>query len=165
MARTVPASIEAAAAQRITRPGYLVLIEFSTPLRLSSRNDQSYGGYTWTGGRIGKVDAGEGGGSLELMNADLAMSALILNEGMADRPVSVWEFHTDNPTDVVQVFSGVGDSSEIGMDRVKVRLAPENRRTLYSPRRFVNAGSGFNTLAPAGTRIVWGGQAFVLERR
>lgn len=165
MARTVPASITTAAAQRITRPGYLVLIEFSTPLRLSSRNDQSYAGYTWTGGRLGKVDAGEGGGSIELMNGDLAMSALVLNEGMADRPVTVWEFHADNPADAVRIFSGVGDSSEIGKDRVKVRLAPENRRTMYSPRRFINKASGFNTLAPAGTRIVWGGQAFILERR
>lgn len=165
MAKTLAASIATATGQRITTPGYLVQIDFSTPLRLSSRGDQSWNDYTWTRGRLGKVDAGEGGGSIELLNADLAMSALVLNEGLADRAVTVWAFYADNPTDVEQVFAGVADSTEIGSERVRTRLLPENRATQYSPRRFINAAAGFNTLMPAGTRITWGGQTFVLERR
>lgn len=164
MAKTLAASLVTDTAKRITTPGYLVEINFTSPLRLSTRADQSYGGYSWTGGRLGKVDAGEGGGSLELLNADLAMSALVLGEGLADRAVTVWAFYADNPTDVEQVFAGVADSSEIAVDRVRVRLVPENRRTMYSPRRFINSAAGFNTLAPAGTRVSWGGQTFVLER-
>lgn len=164
MAKTLAASIAAATGQRITTPGYLVQIDFSTPLRLSSRGDQSWSGYTWTRGRLGKVDAGEGGGSIELMNGDLAMSALVLNEGLADRAVTVWAFYGDNPADAEQVFSGVADASDIGPDLVRARLLPDGRATQYSPRRFINAASGFNTLMPAGTRVTWGGQTFVLER-
>ena len=39
----------------ITTPAYFVQLDFSTVLRLSSRGDQTYNGYTWTGGRLGKV--------------------------------------------------------------------------------------------------------------
>ena len=164
MAKTLAASIATATGQRVTTPGYLVQIDFSTVLRLSTRGDQSYGGYTWTAGRLGKVDAGEGGGSIELLNGDLAMSALVLNEGLAGRAVTVWAFYADNPTDVEQVFAGVADASDIGQAVVRTRLLPEGRNTQYSPRRFINAASGFNTLMPAGTRLTWGGQTFVLER-
>jgi len=164
MAKTLAASLVTATGKTITTPGYLIEIDFATPLRLSSRGDQSHDGNTWTGGRLGQVQVGEEGGQIELMNGDLAMSALILNEGIADRAVSIWKFYDSNPTDVVAVFSGVGDGVEIGIDRVRVKLAPENRRTQYSPRRFIGAATGFTQLIPAGTRITWGGQTYILER-
>lgn len=164
MAKTLASSLVTDTAKRITTPGYLVQMDFDTPLRLSTRGDQSYGGYSWTGGRLGEVKISADGGQIEMMNSDLAAGALILNEGAADRAISVWAFYADNPEDVVQVFAGVGDSSEVAGDRVRVKLVAENRRTLYSPRRFIGAATGFNRLIPAGTRISWGGQTYILER-
>lgn len=164
MSKVLAPSITSAAGQRVTTPGFLVEIGFAFPLRLSTRGDQSWAGAVWTGGRLGKVDAGEGGGSLELLNSDLAMSALVLNEGLADRAVAVWAFYGDNPVDAEPVFAGVADASDIGAERVRVRLLPGGRATEHSPRRFINAASGFSTLAPTGTRVSWGGQTYVLER-
>ncbi len=149
----------------ITTPAYFVQLDFSTVLRLSSRGDQTWGGYTWTGGRLGKVQINNNGGQVELINTDLVASALTLNEGVADRAVSIWSFDGDTPASPTLIFSGVGDKLEIGADRVRVTLTTENRRTLYSPRRFINAVSGFNHLLPAGKSVTWAGQTYLLERK
>lgn len=149
----------------ITSPAYLVKIDFSTVLRLSSRADQSWDGYTWTGGRLGKVQISVAGGQIELINSDLLAGALVLNEGVTDRAVSIWAFDGDNPATPTAVFVGVGDKLEIAADRVRITLTAASRRTQYSPRRFINAASGFNHLIPAGSKILWGGQTFVLERK
>lgn len=149
----------------VTTPAYFVQVDFTTTLRLSSRGDQVWNGYTWTGGRLGKVQAGSTGGQLELLNSDLLSGALVLNEGIADRAIRVWSFDGDNPLSAVMIFAGVGDKAEIGADRVRITLVTENRRTLYSPRRFVNSVTGFNHLLPAGTKVSWGGQTLILDRK
>lgn len=149
----------------VTTPAYFVEIAFTTTLRLSSRGDQSWNGYTWTGGRLGRVQAGSTGGQVELLNSDLLSGALVLNEGIADRAIRVWAFDGDNPLSAVMIFAGVGDKAEIGADRVRITLVTENRRTLYSPRRFVNSVTGFNRLLPAGTKVSWGGQTLILDRK
>lgn len=166
MAKTLTATLTTATAQTVTQPGYLVELAFAVPLRLSTRGDQAWNGLPWTGGRLGKVRATDGGGTVEIINTDLAAGALALNEGVADMPIRVWAFHTDNPdlADVVPVFDGVGDGVEIGDNIIRIKLAADGRRTSYSPRRFVNAAAGFNHLLPAGSRISWGGEVFVLER-
>ena len=149
----------------ITTPAYFVQLDFSTVLRLSSRGDQTWNGYTWTGGRLGKVQISNNGGQVELINTDLVAGALTLNEGVADRAISIWSFDGDTPSSSTLIFSGVGDKLEIGADRVRIMLTTENRRTLYSPRRFINAVSGFNHLIPAGKSITWAGQTYLLERK
>ncbi|CAH1387016.1 hypothetical protein [Candidatus Nitrotoga sp. M5] len=148
----------------ITTPAYFVQINFSTVLRLSSRGDQSWDGYAWTGGRLGIVQIGNNGGQIELINTDLVAGALALNEGVTDRAVTVWAFDGDNPASPVLIFSGVGDRLDIGADKVRIALVTENSRTLSSPRRFVNSTAGFNHLLPAGTSIAWAGQNYLLER-
>lgn len=166
MAKTLTPTLTTATAQTVTQPGYLVELNFSTVLRLSTRGDQSWNSLPWTGGRLGKVRVTDGGGTVDVINTDLAAGALALNEGVADMPIRVWAFHTDNPdlADVVPVFYGVGDGVEIGDDAIRIRLAADGRRTSYTPRRFVNAAAGFNHLLPAGSRISWGGEVFILER-
>lgn len=170
--RALTSAINTATSTTVTTPAYLVEIGFSVVLRLSSRNDQSWGGQTWTGGRIGKVSGlswdgkGQQSGALEIINSDLAYSALVLNEGVADRPVRIWKFYGDNPaaSDPVAVFDGVADEAEISQDRVRITLAGENAQTLSSPRRFIGAATGFNHLAPAGTKITWNNEIYTLER-
>lgn len=164
--RNLSTATDAATQATVTTPAYLVEIVWSSIVRLSSRGDQSWGGHTWTGGRLGKVQAGGDKGRIELINSDLAYSALVLNEGAADIGCRVWAFYGDNPDtdDPVLIFDGVTDGADIAIDRVTITLAQERHRTLYSPRRFIGPSSGFNHLRPAGTKLTWGGQTITLER-
>lgn len=168
--RTLTAAQIAATSSTVTTPAYLVELLFNTPLRLSSRGDQSWGGYTWTGGRLGKVSGlasdgrGEQNGRIELINSDLAYSALVLAEGVAERGCRVWKFYGDNPVDAALVLDGVIDGADIAPDRVSLDVVGESLRTASFPRRFIGAGTGFNHLRPAETKITWGGQTYILER-
>lgn len=164
--RSLTAATQAETAKTVTTPAFLVEIGWSTPIRLSSRGDQSWNAQTWTGGRLGKVQVGDHGGTIELNNSDLAYSALALNEGAADIPVTIWKFYGDNPAtaDPVPIFEGVTDGADLDLGRVRLSLAQEAARTLYSPRRFIGPATGFNHLCPAGTKITWGGQTYILER-
>lgn len=170
--RTLSTPTSTATQSTITTPAYLVEIGFSSVVRLSSRGDQSWDGQTWTGGRLGKVSGlnwdgkGQQSGALDIINADLAYSALVLGEGVADRAVRIWKFYGDNPAagDPVAVFDGVMDEADIGADRVRITLVSANARTLFSPRRFIGPATGFNHLSPAGRKITWGGQTIILNR-
>jgi len=163
--KTLSVATQAETERTQTTPAFLVEIVWSTVIRLSSRGDQSWGGYAWTGGRLGPVRVGESG-NIEFINSDLAYSALLLNEGVADVGCRIWTFYGDNPDadDPVLVFDGVLDGAEIAADRVRATLAPESHRTMFSPRRFIGPGTGFNHLRPAGSKMTWGGQTITLER-
>lgn len=166
--RTLSGTLAAELGLTITRPGYLVEIGFSSVLRLSTLGDVSYGGYVWSAADIkvaglGRNEQGGNGGQLSLGNADLDYGALILNEGAADRPVRIWSVWAGAPAEAMLEFDGIGDDAEIGT-RVVIRLIQDARRYTYSPRRFINAATGFATLLPAGTKIAIGQQSYILDR-
>ena len=169
--RTLTTAQETATQAPVTAPGYLVEIGFSSPIRLSTRGDQSWDGQAWTGGRLGKVSGiasdGKGGqkARIELINTDLAYSALVLADGVAERTCRIWTFYGDNPDDATLVLDGVLDSADIRPDIVSVDVIGEAIKTATFPRRFIGRGTGFNQLRPAGTKITWGGQTYILERK
>ncbi len=169
MRTLTPAQIADTAATA-TAPGYLIELNFPTVLRLSSRQDQSWGGYTWTGGRIARISGiasdgrGEQRATLDLINTDLTYSALVLADGVADTGCRIWTFYGDNPDDATLVLDGVLDAAEIGMDRVSINVVGQNIRTATFPRRRIGRGIGINQLRPAGTKVTWGGQTYILER-
>lgn len=123
------------------------------------------------GGRLGKVSGiasdgrGDQRGSIELVNSDMAYSALVLNEGWADRPCRVWQFYGDNPVDAELLLDGVGDDADINptSGRVTLSVVGESLRTAMFPRRVIGRSTGFNHLRPAGSKITWGGQTYILE--
>lgn len=152
----------------VTRPGYLVELGFSATLRLSTMGDISYGGQNWAAAdvRISGLGA-DGKGSntarLTLGNTDGAYGALVLNEGAADIPVTIYACYAGASADAVQLFAGVADGADISEQTVTLTLAAQRNKTLYCPRVFI-AKPAFNHLQPAGTKIVWGTETFVLER-
>lgn len=169
--KTLSSSTSNAVAATVTKPGYLVQIDTTPVIRLSSRGTQSWDDEAWTGGRIlrssiSTLAGGEQKAALELVNSDLAYSALALGSILSDIPVRMWKFYADNPAvgDPVQVFEGVIDGVEITSDSVRFDLVSENARVLSSPRRFIGPSTGFNNLRPAGTKFTWNGQVYVLER-
>jgi hypothetical protein len=154
----------------ITRPGHLVEIGFSVPLRLSTLGEISWGGNTWIAADVQVSGIRSDGtlaqsGSLRFANTFDDFGAAILNEGIADRSIKVYAVYAGAPDDAVLMFDGVGDeASWDAQGRVTIRLAQSATHTSFWPRRRINAASGFNHLIAAGTRITIGGQPYILER-
>ena len=151
----------------ITRPGYLVAIDFSTPLYLSTLGDITWNGHTWIAADIkvqglAKDERGDARGTLTLGNMLLDYGALVLNEGVADRAITLYSVWS-GVTEPIEEFNGVGDACDIG-ERVSISLAGQGSRALYSPRRFINQSTGFSTLLPTGAKISIGAQTYILER-
>lgn len=164
MAKTLSPALAAATASFATTPGWLVEIVWgdATTTRLSSRGDQTFGGQVFLSGRLGKVAVDEAGGSLELMNGDLAAVALVLNKDTGV-PCRIWKFYTDNPApaDVDLRFEGVTDAIDMSNpDRVRIDLVAD----VQVSQRVISPATGFNHLSPVGRTITWGGQTYTLER-
>lgn len=168
--RTLSGTLATELGLTVTRPGYLVEIVFATStLRLSTLGTLSYGGYMWSASDIkvsgmARNERGGQAGSLSIGNADLAIGALILNDGIADRSIRIWSVWAGAPSEAALEFDGIGDAADISGLRVNIRLASDHRRYAYSPRRFIGPATGFQVLLPAGAKISIGGQTIVLER-
>lgn len=168
--KTLSAPLLAELGLSVTRPGYLVFIDFTSQVRLSTFGDVSWNGYAWTGSDVvvrslsADIDGAQSA-TIELGNADLAWSALILSEGVARRAVRIWSAYAGalGTADVVQVFDGVGAKPTISPGKAVIATAtPGEARS--SPRKFISAATGFQHLQPAGTRIPFNGETFVLDR-
>ena len=174
MARTLTGTVTTAVGAAVTRPGYLVQIDFTSPLRLSSRGDVSWNSLSWgawdvriTGLAIDGAASAQDG-SLVLGNTDYTVGALVLGEGIAGRAVNVWKIYGETPalTDPVLVFSGVADGAAINPDGgdVTIGLQQAGGVTLYCPRTYINRASGFSWIPADGTLIQWNGETFRLSR-
>ena len=153
----------------VTRPGYLIELGYSTTLRLSTMGAVSWGGNVWAAADVRVSGVGQNGSasnsaSLQLGNTDDGFGALILNEGASEIAAKIWVCYAGATGDPVQVFDGVTDGAEIDSNKVTLALMAQGNATLYSPRTFINKASGFNYLQPAGTKIYFGGETFILER-
>lgn len=169
--RTLSANTQSEVSQPVTQPGYLVEIFFSVANRLSTRGDITWNGYTWVSSDVRITGLSWDGsadqkGTLQLGNTDNAFGSLVLNEGVADRAINIYQFYGAAPAagDPVFVFSGVGDAAEIYPDKVSITLTSAASKTLASPRNFITKANGFNHLPAAGVHIPWNGEMYRLER-
>lgn len=175
MTRSLAPSLADQVASSGTLPGYFVEVLFDPPLWVCSRGTIAWGGVTWVKHdvRVSGIDHDAGRASQEgtivFGNADLAIGAQLLSQGIADREVNVWKFYGDAPEeeDAVQIFSGVGDNCDIDADAgtATISVVIAGSRTLYCPRRRITADQDFSLRPAAGTIIPWNGENFVLEGR
>ena len=171
--RTLTDASLSAAAGTVTQPIYLIEIGFTPPLRLSTRGDVTWAGNLWSGGEtivVGSLDAdgsGRQSGAVQIGNLDDYMGALVLSQGVADRPMKVWKADGAalDAADPVLVFDGVVEGADVDTSRVSLSLAGSGTRSAFAPRRVIGAASGFNFLLPAGTKIKIGATTYTLERQ
>lgn len=170
--RTLTPAADAALAATITRPIALIEIGFAPTSRLSTAGDVTWSGYAWSGAQrvvvsgLSADGAGNQSARIEIGNADLAFGALVLGQGIADRPVKIWtgDAAALADADLTLAFDGVIASAEVTDASVVMSLAAQGSRTLFSPRRFIGASAGFTRLIPAGTQIKIGATTYTLER-
>lgn len=172
MSRTLTAALLSELGNAVTTPGYLVEIQFSTPVRLSTRGTLPWNGNTWisraveVGGLGYAVDSPAQSGSLKIGDSDMAMTALVLAQGIASRTINVWKFYGSTPAaaDPVQIFAGAGDAAQMdpGSGVVTISLVQRGARELYAPRRFMTKANGFNYMPVPGMKIEFNGEGFTL---
>lgn len=169
--KTLSSALQTQLGLTVTSPGYLVQLGYSSILRLSTMGDISWNSYTWSAADVRVSGIGQDGsaansGNLQLGNTNDAYGALVLNEGASDIAVSIWACYAGATAtgDPVLVFSGVTNGAGIDSSKVTIPLLAQSNATLYSPRTFCNKASGFNFLQPAGTKIFFNGETFILER-
>jgi hypothetical protein len=168
--RTLSTALATALGAPVQQPGFLVQMGFSTVRRWSSFATTTWNGQTWTKEAITvdglAVDALRVRGTLTIGNADDAIGALILAEGVQDRPISIWGYDAAATAtgDVVWLCDAVGASAEVGQVEARIALRHPGEFQL-SPRTFINAAAGFTQLLPAGAVLRINGIDWKLQRR
>lgn len=154
MARDLPAAFDALLTAPVTKPGYLVQIDFLPPLYMSTRGIFDWGGRTWVAsGIVYSKD------QLSIPGGDLNMTRLCLQQGVTDRRVQVWAFYGDVATnDTVDLqFDGFIDGATSLFNPITLPLYSDSAAGLYGPRVMIRAETGFNVLPPPGFTMQWNG--------
>jgi hypothetical protein len=172
--RTLSSALVTELGLTVTRPGFLVDVAFSTPLRLSTLGAISFGGNAYAAGAVRVAGLSWDGrasqsGALHFDNLDNALSAFLLNEGIAGRAINVFAVYAGATAsgDIVQAFAGQGKLFELDPDggMAVVQIVTGKANALYAPRSFINKANGFNYLDPSGKIYYVGGQKYRLERQ
>jgi hypothetical protein len=137
---------------------------------MSSLGTVTWDGHTWIADDI-KVEAlvreqsVVKSAQISIGNLESTYTSLILNQGISDKPVSIYSVYAGAPTETVLEFSGVGDSAEIG-DRIVLNLIGEATQNSFAPRRRIGPAVGINQILPANTVIDLGGLGlpYILEK-
>jgi hypothetical protein len=167
--KTLSSALSSALGAPVQQPGFLVQIGFTTVKRWSSFATVTWNGQTWTKEAVTvdglAVDALRVRGALTIGNADDVIGALILAEGVQDRPISIWGYDAaaTDLSDVVWLCDAVGASAEIGQVEARIALRHPGEFQL-SPRTFINAAAGFTQLLPAGAVLRINGIDWQLRR-
>lgn len=151
-----------------TRPGYLVKINFSYTLRLSTLGNITFDSQEWVSSSINVAGIshsgnGKSSSSITISNIDTNIGTVLLAEGASDKPVSIYACYAGAINNAELIFTGVTDGCEIDPEKVVITLSPQANKTLFSPRVFIGKPV-FNYLQPVGTKITFNGETYVLER-
>jgi hypothetical protein len=170
VSRTLSSPSTAAVGAIVTRPAYLIQINWATVSRLTTGETLTWGGYTWTSENValsGLQWGSDGlqGATLRLGNSNQRYSALVLNGATAGVGVTIYAYDQAATAagDPVSVFSGYCGKVDLDDDNVTIALRTDGG--LKCPRTRVSPANGFNHLPPRGTVIMWGSQRYVLEGR
>ncbi len=166
--KSISGLLSAAFGAPVTRPAVLVQADFATVRRWTSAAARTWDGHSWeaVGMRVDELSVGvlELTGTLVLSNADDAAAALVLAEGVKDRPITIWGYDAAAPTEVAWLASAVGARAQVTPAEVRVTLRHRCEYTL-SPRTVVGQTAGFQQLLPAGTVLRINGIDIRLDRR
>jgi hypothetical protein len=174
MTRDLTTGMASEVTNPFTTPAYFVEVQFSSPVRFSSRGTLDWNGNTWESRSISvrglafELGAAQQSGSLAILDADLSLTTLIHLEGIKGRSINVWKFYGTAPADddPIKLFAGAGDTATMDerSGSATIALVQRSARELFCPRRFQTRSLGFGLLPVAGSIFTWGGENFKLER-
>ncbi|HEY0818994.1 MAG TPA: hypothetical protein VGD46_09465 [Rhizobacter sp.] len=111
-------------------------------------------------------DAGQTG-EIELFNDRNAAVAIVLANGVAEVPCTVYDCYlrtNGRPTAPLVTVKGVLTDSDITPTSAIVTVATVKAGVEYIPNRYCTPAEGFNWLPPDGAQVTWGGELYIFER-
>ena len=172
MTRVVPAVVEAAIAQPVTKPKYLVLMGWDVTSPDAERRiatwDQNvpWNSETWVASGAEVRGLTLAGGTLILPNGDdTPWLALVIAQVPRGRTIDIYEHHTSTASpagsDAVHVFSGIMDEATITDMQISINLI-EGLLNKKFPPTAINT-IDFPYLLPGGDRMYWGPDVVLIE--
>jgi hypothetical protein len=179
MARDISVSLLADLTAAVTAPGYLLQIDFTSPLRACTRTTLTFQGASFVErgftvqGLMPSVDSSEAvDGTLTMHDPDAAVEQLVLSEGIEEKRIRVWAYSGDvsyssqldllNP---VLLYDGYGSEAQIDPARATVTITLQAARSLMSvsPRVRMTKETGFTHLPVSGQEYEFGGEKWRAE--
>lgn len=142
----------------VTKPAWLVQIDFATPLRMSSLGTISWSGQTWTAAGVSveglMVEAFRVQGSVVIQNLDGVIGNTILTDGIQDRNVTIYSYDggATAAADVQWMASAVCAGATVGVEQARINLR-HVFEFVASPRTYANALGGFTYMMKPDTVI------------
>ena len=166
MARTLPAAVATAITQTVTEPVYLLQIDFSTTIYLSSREEITWNSKTWTGGnkftlRYRNTDNGGNRGNIVFANVNNAFSALILNNSIQGTPISIYQYYD---SDAVFLLTGIMDNASIKEKNYAANITFAARQKQVKVPNLLMEPPVFNRLIPSEYSLKINNRQYRIDR-
>ena len=169
--REIREELKAKLARTVTAPGYLIDIGFETPVRLSNRGTIDWDGKLWNASNISIAginfdSAPNQKCTIKLADVDSSMTALLLNNDIADRPVVIYQYDGDVQDSAMMMIFGVGaEASGDAKNNVTISVENMSSRTVYLPRIRISKEFGFSIVPPNGTVLSFPTVTFTITQR
>lgn len=155
MSRTLSSNNATESQNTIVREHFLVLLDFSTPVRLSSRETITFESNSYTGASMElELSLDGAGGRLTFFDESFNVVSSFVSEGsdgVACRVFALYGDPTFSASDDDEIFNGELGAWAQADDVITVNLeTPEEK---WLPDIVINAENGFNHLPKPGTRI------------
>lgn len=176
--KTLSTQLENAVQVAVTKPAYLIEIQTSPVVRLSTNGDVTWNSQLWSAVSDIRVSSLHYDGTarqqvnLEIADQDGQYTTLFLSQNINSQGLKIWAtdqgaLATDINTNAVLVFDGAIGRLQFSDMPAWVTIEGVSFHTgiLYAPRRMIGRETGFNHLIPSGTTIQAGATTIKLERR
>ena len=166
MPRTLPVPVAGAIVKDATTPVYLLEMGFSSTVRAATWDTAiSWNGLNWIASGIEVANLSDTQARLKFPNGKAdPWLALVLNEGVRGRSISIYEHHTDlasSPqTGAVLLFTGIMDELSITQD-ISLTIIESSQAKTFPPTSIDRPI--YNYLLTTGLVLVWGPDKIVVN--
>lgn len=164
------AAFLAAISATMTQPLWLVEIGFTSPMRVATRQTD-WNGYTWLADRVldVKLDSDDGAktrrATITVGNHDNLLSAYLLNQRIANKPINIWAAWLDGATlHIEQKLAGVGTGGSWGPEVAQL-VATGGNAQAHAPRLLTRHLVGWPEPLPEGYVIKGATTTYEFTRR
>ena len=166
MTRTLTTTQSAAIKKNATTPVYLLEMGFSSTVRAATWDTAiTWDTRTWIASGIEVANLGDKSARVKFPNGEAdPWLALVLNEGVRGRSISIYEPHTDTTsspqTGAVLLFTGIMDELTITKD-ISLTIIESSQAKTFPPTSIDRPT--YNYLLTTGTVLVWGPDKIVVN--